>query len=191
MQHSKRLCLIAFVILSVLLQGCAAVVVGAGVSAASAAHDRRTLGTQLDDKTAKARLSSAFGNNPALNAANIDISVYNGVVLLAGQAPSEAIRLEISKTAQGVKNLKRIHNQLRIANPIAASVAANDLWIESKVKSALVTDGRIDGLHIEVEVEDSEVFLMGLVNDSEASLAVDIARNVNGVARVVKAFESL
>ena len=54
-----------------------------------------------------------------------------------------------------------------------------------------MTDERIDGLHIEVEVEDSEVFLMGLVNDSEASIAVDIARNVNGVARVVKAFESL
>ncbi len=80
---------------------------------------------------------------------------------------------------------------MRISKPITASVAANDLWIESKVKSALVTDERIDGLHIEVEVEDSEVFLMGLVNDSEASIAVDIARNVNGVARVVKAFESL
>lgn len=191
MQGLKQLSLITLVLFAVFLQGCAAVVVGAGVGAASAAHDRRTLGTQLDDKTAKARLSSAFGNNPALIDANIDISVYNGVVLLAGQAPSEAIRAEISKTAQGVQNLKKIHNQMRISKPITASVAANDLWIESKVKSALVTDDRIDGLHIEVEVEDSEVFLMGLVNDSEASIAVDIARNVNGVARVVKAFEPL
>ncbi|MDC0602511.1 BON domain-containing protein [Aliiglaciecola sp.] len=191
MQGLKQLSLITLVVFAVFMQGCAAVVVGAGVGAASAAHDRRTLGTQLDDKTAKARLSSAFGNNPALKDANIDISVYNGVVLLAGQAPSEAIRAEISKTAQGVQNLKKIHNQMRISKPITASVAANDLWIESKVKSALVTDERIDGLHIEVEVEDSEVFLMGLVNDSEASIAVDIARNVNGVARVVKAFESL
>lgn len=191
MKRLKLITLVSVLSATVLLQGCAALVVGAGVGAASAAHDRRTLGTQLDDKTAKAKLASAFGNNPALNDANIDISVYNGVVLLAGQAPTELVRQEISKTAQQVQNLKKIHNQLRIGQSIVASVAANDLWIESKVKSALVTDKRIDGLHIEVEVEDSEVFLMGLVNEKEANIAVDIARNVNGVARVVKAFETM
>lgn len=191
MKGLKSLTIVSVLSAVVVLQGCAALVVGAGVGAASAAHDRRTLGTQLDDKTAKAKLASAFGNNPALNDANIDISVYNGVVLLAGQAPSESVRQEISKTAQQVQNLKKIHNQLRIGQSIVASVAANDLWIESKVKSALVTDKRIDGLHIEVEVEDSEVFLMGLVNEKEANIAVDIARNVNGVARVVKAFETM
>ena len=115
MQGLKQLSLITLVVFAVFMQGCAAVVVGAGVGAASAAHDRRTLGTQLDDKTAKARLSSAFGNNPALKDANIDISVYNGVVLLAGQASSEAIRAEISKTAQGVQNLKTI--KCVLANP--------------------------------------------------------------------------
>jgi osmotically-inducible protein OsmY len=172
-----------------MLQGCAAVVVGAGVGAASAVHDRRTLGNQLDDKTAAARLATAFGNNPLLDVTNIDISVFNGVVLLAGQAPSEALINEISNTAQTVQNLKKIHNQIRIGQPIPASVTANDILVETKVKTALLGDRRIDGLHIEVEVEDSEVFLMGLVSDSEADIAVDIARNVNGVARIVRVFE--
>ncbi|MEI8650769.1 hypothetical protein P4S73_27490 [Paraglaciecola sp. Hal342] len=47
--HSKLL--IGALLTLTLLQGCAALVVGAGVGAASAAHDRRSLGTQLDDKT--------------------------------------------------------------------------------------------------------------------------------------------
>ncbi|GAA0855646.1 BON domain-containing protein [Aliiglaciecola litoralis] len=181
--------ILSWLLLCALLQGCAAVVVGAGMGAASAVHDRRTLGTQLDDKTAVARLSSAFGNNPRLASTNIDISVYNGIALIAGQAPSEELRQEIANTAATVKNLKKIHNQVRIGQPISASVTANDMVIETKVKAALLGDKRIDGLQIEVEVEDSEVFLMGLVSDAEADIAVDISRNINGVARVIKAFE--
>lgn len=186
---TARLVLLTFMI--AFLQGCAAVVVGAGAGVASAAHDRRTLGSQIDDKTATARLSTAFSKNKALDAANIDITVFNGIVLLAGQAPSEELRNEISRTAQGVKNLRKIHNQVRIGQPIPASVSANDVWIASKVKSALLTDERIDGLHIEVEVEDSEVFLLGLVKATEANIAVDVARNIDGVARVIKAFEEI
>lgn len=183
--------LITIACILAVLQGCAAVVVGAGAGVASAAHDRRTLGSQIDDKTATARLSSAFSKNKALDAANIDITVFNGIVLLAGQAPTEELRNEISRTAQSVKNLRKIHNQIRIGKPIPASVSANDVWLASKVKGALLTDERIDGLHIEVEVEDSEVFLLGLVKASEADIAVDVARNINGVARVIKAFEEI
>ncbi|GAC15617.1 BON domain-containing protein [Aliiglaciecola lipolytica] len=188
---SKTNSLIALVILTTLgLQGCAALVVGAGVGAASAAHDRRTLGTQIDDKTATARLASEFANNAKLDRARIDITVFNGIVLLVGQAPTEAIRQEVSTTAQRVKNLRKIHNQMRIGEPIPATVIANDTWLASKVKTALIGDKRVDGLNIIVEIEDSEVFLMGLVKPSEADIAVEIARNVNGVTRVIKAFEN-
>ncbi|WJG08701.1 BON domain-containing protein [Aliiglaciecola sp. LCG003] len=187
----KRHYVIIIVTLLCVLQGCAALVVGAGVGAASAAHDRRTLGTQVDDKTAAARLSNAITKNTKLEKANINITVFNGVALLVGQAPEQAMLTEISTTAQGVKNLVKVHNQVRIGNVIPASVSANDLWVEGKVKTALIGDKRIDGLHIKVVVEDSEVFLMGLVKNNEADIAVDIARNVSGVARVIKVFESL
>ncbi|GAB2696409.1 BON domain-containing protein [Aliiglaciecola sp. 3_MG-2023] len=190
MLFSSGRSLILIAMTTLLLQGCAALVVGAGVGAASAAHDRRTLGTQLDDKTATARLAAKFANNAKLDSARIDITVFNGIVLLVGQAPSESIRAEVSSTAQTVDNLRKIHNQMRIAEPIPATVIANDTWLASKVKTALIGDKRVDGLNIIVEVEDSEVFLMGLVDNSEADIAVEIARNVNGVARVIKAFEN-
>ena len=53
----------------------------------------------------------------------------------------------------------------------------------------MIADKRIDGLHVKVVVEDSEVFLMGLVSNNEANIAVDIARNTKGVVKVVKVFE--
>ncbi|GAB3011645.1 BON domain-containing protein [Bowmanella dokdonensis] len=174
------------------LQGCAALVVGAGVGAAKVAHDRRTVGTQLDDTTVESRVTSALSSNDTIKLqAHINAHVFNGVALLVGQAPNEHTKREAQRLAEGVPHVTRLHNQIRIGSPTQPSTRANDVWLGTKVKTALVTDKRVDGLHIEVIVEDSEVFLMGLVTEQEANVAVDIVRNVNGVARVVKAFEIL
>lgn len=180
------------IIVGTLLQGCAAIVVGAGVGAASAAHDRRTLGTQVDDTTATNRLSLAIASDAELkDVTRINVDVFNGIALLVGQAPNEALKQRASVTAQSVKNIRKFHNLIRIAEPISAGTVTHDVWLASKVRAALLAEKNIDGLHISVMVEDSEVFLIGLVNESEANIAVEIARNVNGVARVVKAFEYL
>lgn len=172
------------------LQGCAAIVVGAGAGAAKVAHDRRTLGTQIDDATLSSRVSTALAQNTEIkDKANINVEVFNGIVLLVGQAPSETLKKQAEQIAGDIKPMRRLHNQIRIAQPVAISTSTNDVWLASKVRAQLIADERIDGLHINVRVEDSEVFLMGLVTNQEANMAVDIARNINGVARVVKAFE--
>ena len=182
---------IATLLLSVsLLQGCAGLLVAGGVGAAASAHDRRSLGTQIDDKTTSSRINSAIAQNKALDeASHIVVNVFNGIALLVGQTPSETYRQQAGELAAGVPNIRKVHNLLRISAPTAAGTRANDIWIQSKVKAQLIADERVGGLHIHVIVEDSEVFLMGLVNENEAAVAVDIARNVSGVTQVVKAFE--
>jgi osmotically-inducible protein OsmY len=174
------------------LQGCAALVVGAGVGAASAAHDRRSLGAQVDDKTSSGRLSSALGKNTAIKEqTNINVHVFNGTALLVGQAPTDELLRQVQQVAESVKNIKKLHNQVRIGSPISTATSTNDVWLVSKIKTKLIADKRVDGLHIDVAVENSEVFLMGLVSESEADIAVEIARNVSGVTQVIKAFEYL
>jgi osmotically-inducible protein OsmY len=42
-----------------------------------------------------------------------------------------------------------------------------------------------------VVTENGEVFLMGLVTQKEADIAVNITRNISGVNSVYKAFEYL
>lgn len=185
----KKSVAIALLLSVTTIQGCAVLVVGAGVGAASAAHDRRTLGVQLDDKTAASRISVALSEVEALKAASITVQVFNGTALLVGQAPTNELIQLAQQTASSVKNIKKLHNQIRLGRPISTSDAAHDVWLASKVKTQLLADKRVDGLNIEIEVEHGEVFLMGLVNQQEANIAVDIARNIEGVKQVVKAFE--
>lgn len=172
------------------LQGCVVAVGAAGAVAAKVANDRRTVGTQLDDQNADSAVAFQWSKSDALKEqANLQVDVYNGVALLTGQAPNQALIDEAVERAQNVDYLKKIHNQVRVASPIGAGTQANDIWLTSKVRTKLVADERVPALQVRVVVQDSEVFLMGRLSSLEATAAVDIARNVTGVARVVRAFE--
>lgn len=192
MLKSNKLCLTLVLSSSLLLQGCAGLLIGAGVGAASVAHDRRTIGAQVDDTTLASRISTTIANDQTINQqAKIVVQVFNGTALLVGQAPTRELINQAETLASSVKHIKKLHNQVRLGAPIPPSVVANDTWIASKVKTKLIADKRIDGLHIEIEVENAEVFLMGLVTEQEANIAVDITRNIKGVKQVIKAFEYL
>jgi osmotically-inducible protein OsmY len=190
MLNLKKIYLPLVLSTTLLMQGCAGLIIGAGVGAVSVAHDRRTVGTQVDDKTTAGRLFSAISNDAALKEqTSISIQVFNGTALLVGQSPTRELIQQAEKLASTVKNIKKLHNQIRLGSPIPASTVAHDVWLASKVKTILIADKRIDGLHINIEVENSEVFLMGLVSQQESNIAVDITRNIKGVKQVIKAFE--
>ena len=190
MLKSKKTVLPLVLSATLLLQSCAGLIIGAGVGAVSVAHDRRTIGTQVDDTTTASRISTAISNDVAINEqTSISVQVFNGTVLLVGQASTQALIQQAEKLASSVKNIKKLHNQVRLGLPIPPSIVAKDAWIASKVKTRLIADKRIDGLHIQIEVENGEVFLMGLVSEQESNIAVEITRNIDGVKQVIKAFE--
>jgi osmotically-inducible protein OsmY len=190
MSKSKKVYLSLLLLTTLLLQSCAGLIIGAGMGAVSIAHDRRTIGTQVDDTTSASRISIALSSDNALKEqTNITVQVFNGTALLVGQAPTQALLQQAQKLASSVQNIKKLHNQIRLGMPIPASIVAHDVWLASKIKTKLLADKRIDGLHIEIEVENGEVFLMGLVSEKESIIAIDITRNIKGVKQVIKAFE--
>lgn len=182
--------LIALTAAIVLLQGCAAAVVAGGATAASAANDRRTLGSQLDDNSIVIRARRTIGTADSIpDSSNINVTSYNGVILLTGQVSSDAIKQQAEQLIKDTPGVRDIHNQIRLGNSTSLTTRTRDSWITTKVKTQLLADDDVAGLNIKVVTENGEVFLMGLVQGPEADKAVDIARHVDGVARVVKAFE--
>ena len=176
----------------VLLQGCAAAVVAGTASAVTAANDRRTIGSQIDDNNIEIKASIALSEVERLEKfANISAVSVNGIVLLVGQVANEEMRNEAQRTIEGVSGIRKIHNQIRIGSNIGITTQTHDSWLTSKVKGQLLTAKDISSNNIKVITENAEVFLMGLVSDSESTQAVNIARNVSGVERVVKVFEYL
>jgi len=188
----KTSVLASVVACSLLFQsGCAVVAVGAaGTAAAVSANDRRTVGQQIDDKTMQSRVRTAINSDDRVKEqAAISVNVYNGQVLLTGQAPTQAMIAQAESAANKVENIVKVHNQIRLGSPIPASSSMNDVWLASKLKTNMVANDRVPLFKLDLVVEDSEVFIMGLLTKQEATAAVDVARNIKGVTKVIRVME--
>lgn len=185
--------LIGLVLMLSLLQGCAAVVVaGAGTAAVSSANDRRTIGSQIDDNTIEFKATSAIGEMTALkDKARVVVKSVNGNLLVVGQSPNENLRQMAMSALEKIEGIKRIHNQIRIGNMTTMSTQTIDTWITTKVKLKLLATEDINSHNISVLTENAEVYLMGLVTEEEGNKAVEVARNISGVSKVIKVFELL
>jgi len=172
------------------LQGCAVATVVAVTAGATMVADRRTFSKQIDDQSIEFIAHNELNKQKALSDnTNLHVISMNGTVLVIGQAPNSYLRDLAIKTIQDVPDIVTIHNQIRIGSTTAISTQSNDIWLTSKVKSALLTNGEVNAKDIKVVTENSEVFLLGLVTKQEANIVVEITRNINGVSRVFKAFE--
>ena len=187
---SKTARIAGFLMLASALQGCAVATVVAVTAGATMVADRRTFSKQIDDQSIEFVAHNELNKQKALSKnTNLHVISMNGTVLIIGQAPNSYLRDLAIKTIQDVPDIVTIHNQVRIGSTTAITTQSNDIWLTSKVKSALLANGDVNAKDIKVVTENSEVFLLGLVTKQEADIVVEITRNINGVSRVFKAFE--
>jgi osmotically-inducible protein OsmY len=175
-----------------LLSGCAPMVVGGAAATATVAHDRRTTGSVVEDQAIEARIYDSFAQDEELHQqAHINVTSYDGIVLLSGEAPTEALRTRAGQLARDAQKVRRVHNEIQIAAPSAMMTRTSDSWITTKVKSSLfgVKIEGFDPSRVKVVTENGTVFLMGLVTQAEAAGATEQARQIKGVQRIVKLFD--
>jgi len=173
-----------------LLQACAAVVVGGAATTAAVAYDRRTAGAVLDDQSIEAKAKYAiFQDKDIHSQSNINVTSYNGFVLLSGETPNEALKQKAENLVKDIPKVRKVFNELAISGPSALTSRTSDSWITTKVKTKMTKDENVDPLFIKAVTERGIVYLMGKVTRSEADYAVAVARSTKGVLRVVKIFE--
>ena len=184
--------LIGILLIISALQGCVAVTVVALTAGASMATDRRSIGNQIDDQSIQVEAYNEITKNKPLNDnTNLHLTSVNGSVLIIGQSPTTLLRDQALKIIHEIHGVVRVHNQIRIGNVTSITTQTNDIWLTSKVKTALFSSDKVNGKNIKVITENGEVFLMGIVSKSEADAAVNVTRNISGVNKVFKAFEYL
>ena len=190
MINTKSLLLITGISFSVFLTGCSDVISAGRQEPIKEDPGHRTVGSYIDDEVVEtlSMVNLAKGSEQ-MEASNVSVTSYNGVVLLTGQAPNEAARSEAEQIVSQVRKVRKIHNEIKISGVSSAIARTNDTWLTTKVKAQLLTDKSVDGARIKVVTDSSTVYLMGLVNTQEADTAVNIVRGIPGVEKIVKVFE--
>lgn len=185
----RRAAIAAAVAAVSLLAGCAPILVGGAVAgSAMVATDRRSAGTQVDDSTNEVKALSAIDATIG-DRGHVNATSYNRVVLLTGEVPSEAAKAAVEKAVSQIGTVRGAVNDLAVMPNSSFTERYNDSVITGKVMAAIFDAKDLSVTSIKIVTERGNVYLLGLVTEAEAGLAVGAARVVGGVQKVVRVFQ--
>jgi osmotically-inducible protein OsmY len=180
----------AVLLCCIMLPGCFVPFVAGAALGGAIVYDRRDFQTMVDDQEISQQANNKMHtDNELYQNAHIVVTSFNRSVLIVGQAPTETLRAKVQQIVAALPNVKRIYNEVTISGPTSAAVRSSDSWITTKVKSQMLVEPKLRSGQIKVLTENGVVYLIGVVRHSQADVAIDIARQVSGVQRVVKIFE--
>lgn len=191
-RHMKRLfSSISLIFFMVLVSGCVAgAFVAGGAAGGAVAGDNRSFETIADDNKISYLVGQHIAADTVLsNQAHIVVGVYNHVVLLAGQAPTQELRQQAVQDAKVVPNIQRIFNEITLEKPTNAMRQSKDAAITANIKARMLTTTNLRSNQFKIITENATVFLMGLSTRKQSDIAAQVIRNSTGVKRVVRLVE--
>ena len=165
----------------------------------------RAQAVQVSDNALKPRAEQALRGDPSLRDSQIAVqSVNQGVVQLAGTAPTLSAHRRAVEVVARVPGVRRVASEVHSPDTLADAEiwreptphqpreaygvreAASDMWITSETKMRLLADSQTPALDINVDTQAGVVTLFGIVPSQNAKTAAAAdARQVSGVKRVV------
>ncbi len=171
------------------LQGCipAAVVAGSAGTAAGSSQSPLPLGTQVEDITIKTKAIGIINNIPALqHNSNVEIVVFNRIVLILGQVPSGDLKNQIATQISQIDRVRIVYNQLTIGPNVSLSQYAKDSWITAQIGAEFI--GKVNPMQFKIVTENAVVYLIALTNKADGDTAAQVASQVKGVKQVIEAY---
>ena len=177
--------------LSLLAGGCSSVLTATRDHPIEDDRGTRTIGSTLDDSLIETKVAVNVNKaNPSLDKdSHIIVVSFNGIVLLAGQTPTAALKAQAGQAAQATQRVKKVNNELQIMQPSSLLARNNDTWLTTKIKTQMLADSTIPGSRIKIVTENGIVYMLGLVTRQEANLTTNLVQGVDGVQKIVKLFE--
>lgn len=186
---TRRTALAAALAGAAFLAGCAPVIVGGAMAGtAMVATDRRSAGTQVDDSTNEVR-ALGIVDGAIADRGHVTATSYNRVLLLTGEVPTEADKAALVKAMAQIGTVRSTVDDLAVMPNSSLSSRSNDSVLTGKVKAAIFDAKELSVTTIKVVTERGNVYMMGLLTEAEAKRAVEVARVVGGVKKVVNVFQ--
>jgi len=177
-------------VLLVMLSGCTAFVNTVTDEPIQPDPTGKSIGKDYEDN----KMETFIGVNirkadPALAESHVNVTVYNGLVLITGEAPSQEMKALAGDIARDYHGQRKVYNELQLRGKTSIVSRTNDSIISGKIKTKLAFTKGIDSSDMKVVTEDSVVYLLGTLYEDMADIAAEVARNTRGVRKVVKCFE--
>ncbi len=172
---------------SVLLSGCAGMVVGAGATAGVAAVQERGFGGTVDDTKIRADINSAWIKKDGEMFRKVDLSIYEGRVMLTGIVKKTEQRDDAVSLCWQAAGVRQVINEIQVvAEGQEFLDYSHDTWIQQKLQTILLFDKEVKNVNYVIDVVAGVVYVLGLAQDqAEMDRVIAQASDISGVKRVV------
>lgn len=170
------------------LAACVPVVVGGAAAGGAVAADRRTSGIYIEDEGIELKAVKKMESNLG-EESHVNVTSYNRNVLLTGEVPDAERLAKAAALLKEIDNIRAVTNEIVVGPKSTIGSRSNDTYLTSKVKTKFITENKFPANYVKVVTENGVIYLLGIVTQAEGDAAVEIARNTDGVGKVVKVFE--
>ena len=81
--------------------------------------------------------------DPALKKSHINVHVYDALVLLTGEVPTQQLKVLAGDTARAYTGVRQVHNELQVRGNSSIVARTNDSLISAQVATKMTFDSEI------------------------------------------------
>ena len=154
--------------------------------AVTACASSRSLDQSFADIGANAELKGVLFSDRSFDYSDVDLTVYEGRLLLTGTMRSEDGRNKLIENAWKAKNVDEVIDEIFVGDKTPFTQGFEDTRIDNVLKTKLITDRDVTSTDYKVAVSRAIVYLIGSSrNEAERDEAARLASEVAGVEKVV------
>ena len=157
------------------------------INVASSPVEDRSLETLRDDAAITFDINEILIGEKYLDLfAEISTDTYERVVMLTGTVKFAENKQRATELLRSVRGVKEIINELQVTKDYGVGAAANDLWIEAKLKVLLLGTRGIRSINYRWRSVNGTVYLIGAGRSrQETNTVIDVIRKTARVKKVV------
>ncbi|WP_425410595.1 BON domain-containing protein [Hyphococcus sp.] len=158
----------------------------AAVFALGACASSRSLDESFSDMSANAELKAVLFADRSHDYNDIDLTLYEGRLMLTGTMRSEEGRRKLIANAWKADGVDEVIDEIIIADKTSMGQGFEDARIDKTLRARLIADGDVSSGDYKMSVSRAIVYLLGSArSQKELDAAVQQARSVSGVEKVV------
>ena len=171
-----------------LLSGCQFIgtIYNTGHKVTSIVLDDRALKDDWNDTKLNIAIRNALRKRDFKYLLDIELTVFEGAVLLNGALPQTALIDEVNQIVWQTEGVQKVYNYIRLGNPPPLSIVNEDAAISAKIRYELSLTKGVSSVNYKMTMENGTIYLMGISkDDEELKKVIAVIKNTVSVQKII------
>lgn len=150
----------------------------------------RSLDESFADLSGNAELKAVLFTDRSHNYSDVDITLYEGRLLLTGTMASEEGHAKLIANAWKADSVDEVIDAIFVGDRTSFGQGFEDARIDQTLRTKLIADGDVVSTDYKIAVSGAVVYVIGAAaNEAQRTEVIELARSISGVEKVVSYIE--